>query len=201
MDKKKYHNKNLKENLINQGLHLLNEVGYEQFSMRKVAKLCGVSHNAPYRHFVDKEDLIKSILEKAVKGFQDTLLSAINTNKGKPLEQIKGIGINYVNFFVRNPEYLNLFFNSELKGEVYVKDKQFSFEDAYLFGILIDCLDNYYDFLGKKNEFNPIIALEFWSTLHGLATFIINKKVVFLDNYKDYVIEIIERLVLRLEDK
>ena len=65
MDEKTYHNKNLREELIKKGLKLYNEVGYEGFSLRKVASLCGVSHNAPYRHFKDKEELILDLKELA----------------------------------------------------------------------------------------------------------------------------------------
>ena len=201
MDEKKYHNKDLKENLITNGLQLLNEVGYQQFSMRKVSSMCKVSHNAPYRHFADKEDLIKAILGKAVKEFQEALSSAVNKYQGDPLEQIKNIGINYVIFFKENPEYLNLFFQSELKGKVYVKDNQFSYEDAHLFGILINCFTEYYKSIGKEQAFDPIIVLEFWSMIHGLTTFITNKKVIFLDDDRKYIFEIIDRHILMLKDK
>lgn len=199
MEIKKYHNKDLKENLIDMGLQLLNEVGYDNFSMRKVANLCKVSHNAPYRHFADKEDMIRAILEKAVNDFQDILLSAVNEHQGNPLEKIRSIGINYVSFFAEKPEYLHLFFNSDFKGKVYIKDRQISYDEAYLFEIFMDCITEYYNSIGKKQDPGPIIALEFWSTIHGLATFIANKKIVFLDNYKIYVSEVIDRLLLKLD--
>ena len=58
MAKDKYHHGTLKEDLINKGLELLNKEGFEGFSLRKVASMCGVSHTAPYKHFKDKYELI-----------------------------------------------------------------------------------------------------------------------------------------------
>ena len=68
-----YHRDNLKDELIKNGLKLLNEEGYVNFPLRKVAKMCGVSHTAPYRHFKSKDDLVVSITSEALKRFEDTL--------------------------------------------------------------------------------------------------------------------------------
>ena len=46
-----YHHGDLKTQLIREGLKLLDAEGYQGFTLRKVAKLCGVSQTAPYRHF------------------------------------------------------------------------------------------------------------------------------------------------------
>ena len=48
MEKKPYHHKNLKNDLIEKGIELVNKNGINQLSLRKVAQACGVSHAAPY---------------------------------------------------------------------------------------------------------------------------------------------------------
>lgn len=53
-----------KQELINNGLLLLNKEGIENFSLRKVARMCGVSHTAPYKHFEDKDALINEIVSE-----------------------------------------------------------------------------------------------------------------------------------------
>ena len=50
MEKKPYHHKNLKNDLIEKGIELVNKNGINQLSLRKVAQACGVSHAAPYSH-------------------------------------------------------------------------------------------------------------------------------------------------------
>ena len=58
----KYHHGDLKECLIKAGLKLLVEEGVDNFSLRKTAAMCNVSHAAPYKHFKNKEELIKDLL-------------------------------------------------------------------------------------------------------------------------------------------
>ena len=49
--KKSYHHGNLREELIEKGIEMINEAGEEKLSLRKVAKMCGVSNAAPYTYF------------------------------------------------------------------------------------------------------------------------------------------------------
>ena len=51
-----YHHQNLKNEMIEKGIELVNEHGAEQLSLRKVAQACGVSHAAPYSHFPEKKN-------------------------------------------------------------------------------------------------------------------------------------------------
>ena len=56
--KDQYHHGNLKRDLIENAIQIISEYGFEQLSLRNIAKQCGVSHNAVYRHFESKEQLI-----------------------------------------------------------------------------------------------------------------------------------------------
>ena len=51
----KYHHGNLKENLIQQAVLACEESGWENISLRNLAKQLNVSQTAPYRHFETKE--------------------------------------------------------------------------------------------------------------------------------------------------
>ena len=63
----KYHHGNLKENLIQQAVLACEESGWENISLRNLAKQLNVSQTAPYRHFETKEDLLAEV---AAKGFE-----------------------------------------------------------------------------------------------------------------------------------
>lgn len=56
-----YHHKDLRNALIETGIHLVNTEGVNSFSLRKVAAACGVSHAAPYSHFQNKEELLEAM--------------------------------------------------------------------------------------------------------------------------------------------
>src|SRR6516162_6235923 len=63
---KPYHHGNLREALLKAAIRLIAEVGPAAFTLREVARRAGVSHNAPYRHFRDKDDLLAAV---AAQGF------------------------------------------------------------------------------------------------------------------------------------
>ena len=64
--KRSYHHGNLRKALLDAGVALIGEVGPKGFTIREVARRAGVSHNAPYRHFRDKDELLEAI---ALEGF------------------------------------------------------------------------------------------------------------------------------------
>jgi AcrR family transcriptional regulator len=92
-----YHHGNLKQELLNTALTLISESGPQGFTLREVARRAGVSHNAPYRHFRDKDDLLAAV---AAEGFA-RLTSAMKRSaaRGKtPLERLRLCGRGYIQF-------------------------------------------------------------------------------------------------------
>ena len=55
--KEHYHHGNLKKELIEVGIKIISEEGFDHLSLRNISKQCGVSHNAIYRHFDNKEQI------------------------------------------------------------------------------------------------------------------------------------------------
>ena len=62
--KDKYHHGNLRNKLIAIATELLSEEGAHSLSLRKISQRAGVSHNAPYMHFADKEAVLAAIAEE-----------------------------------------------------------------------------------------------------------------------------------------
>jgi AcrR family transcriptional regulator len=62
-----YHHGNLGPALVEAALALLDETQDWAFSLREVARRAGVSHNAPYKHFPEKRDLLAAV---AARGFE-----------------------------------------------------------------------------------------------------------------------------------
>lgn len=189
---------NLKEKLIENGLKLLSTEGYQNFSMRKVSTLCNVSHNAPYKHFKNKEEIIGAIMDYAISDFKECLVSAIIKNPDNPKSQVKQIGINYIKFFVSRREYLDLFFNSDMKGQLTISKKGFNYGKAHLFGIFDNVIKKYIEAEPGNIHYDPIIVLEFWSTVHGLTTLISTKKIVFEDDFNEFLEKITDRMLNNL---
>lgn len=196
-----YHRDNLRADLISKGLKLLDEEGYEGFSLRKVAKACNVSHTAPYRHFKKKDELILAIGAEAMSKFGQALQQAVDRYPDDTRSQLKEMGCAYVKFFMENPEYLRLIFlsdivkkinTSEMKPENLCITSQGC--DNHPFGILYKTVESYIK--GEKETVdNPIdreaLVLYCWGLVHGISILIAKKDFPYNGDYMDLVRKIL----------
>src|SRR6202048_2914341 len=56
-----YHHGDLRRAIVTSALELLRETRSLEFSLRELARRAGVSHNAPYKHFADKRELLAAV--------------------------------------------------------------------------------------------------------------------------------------------
>jgi AcrR family transcriptional regulator len=108
---KPYHHGNLREALLNAALRLISEVGPTAFTLREVARRAGVSHNAPYRHFKDRDELIAAVSTQGYDQLTRALLAAGEQETGS-LARLKGAGLAYVKFALRRPEHFTVMFDA-----------------------------------------------------------------------------------------
>ena len=113
MEKKPYHHKNLKNDLIEKGIELVNKNGINQLSLRKVAQACGVSHAAPYSHFSNKEELLQEMQLHITKKFTEVLENTVSQYRGTPIFLLE-FGKAYISFFISRPQYFNFLFQQQI---------------------------------------------------------------------------------------
>lgn len=104
-----YHHGDLPRVLLDSATALVAETGHWDFSLREVARRAGVSHNAPYRHFPDRDALMAAV---AVAGF-DTLRAqslAAATDAVTSVDRLTRLGRAYVAFGAANPALYRLMF-------------------------------------------------------------------------------------------
>lgn len=191
MSENKYHHDDLKQELINNGMLLLNEEGTQGFSLRKVAKMCGVSHAAPYKHFKDKDALISEITKEVWKKLYLALLEVTKLYPDNPKLQLVEMGKTYVRFMVENPQYLKFMFLSDNNCSVDIKNGQFFVEDA-AFEVLKNSSENFFKETKLDKDLYMKKILGMWSLVHGLTILIIQKNLKYDGDYLDLVGEIIE---------
>jgi AcrR family transcriptional regulator len=191
MSKETYHHKDLKEALIQNGLVLLNEVGIKNFSLRKVASMCGVSHAAPYKHFKDKDELVEAINNQVWNSFTLKLKESVNSSDAKPKDQVMEIGKAYVQFMVENPEYLKFMFLSNNDTAIRIENNEFIGHEETAFEVFKNIaqeylVENEYD---KEQQIGAILAM--WSMVHGIALLICNKSIKYEGDY----LELVEKML------
>src|SRR5271166_4480361 len=109
--KQPYHHGNLKQSLLDSAVELIGEVGPEAFTLREVARRAGVSHNAPYRHFRDKDDLLAAVAAQGFRELTEAMREA-GQRQSSSLEKLKQSGVAYVAFAVRRPEHFTVMFDA-----------------------------------------------------------------------------------------
>src|SRR6266481_2821386 len=95
--RKPYHHGHLQEVLLRTAIQLIGEVGPVGFTLREVARRAGVSHNAPYRHFQDKEELLAAVAAQGFRELNQAMLDAAKQNSDA-LDRLKRSGLAYVDF-------------------------------------------------------------------------------------------------------
>jgi AcrR family transcriptional regulator len=113
-----YHHGDLRRTIVNAALEILRETQSVEFSLRELARRAGVSHNAPYKHFADKLELLAAI---SAAGFE-TLTKRMAREMARlqnPRQQLFAMLRAYIDHGVENPALYNLMFGGYLSGPHY----------------------------------------------------------------------------------
>jgi AcrR family transcriptional regulator len=103
-----YHHGNLREALIDAGVELAAEQGPDAVVLREVSRRVGVSHNAAYRHFADRDDLLHAVSARAMTRwgqFMADRIAAAAEGDGamQAAARLEACGRSYVDFAVTSP--------------------------------------------------------------------------------------------------
>jgi AcrR family transcriptional regulator len=170
-----YHHGDLRAALIRAGLAILAEEGAQALTVRAAARRAGVSHNAPYRHFADKEALLAAIAEE---GF-DALAEAVERTRAAagaaPQAQLEEAGWAYVRFALSHPNHLRVMFGSLIPGAERPPSLAAAGERA--FGVLEEIVQSGQTagviIAGEPRQ----VALTAWALVHGLALLLLDRQV------------------------
>jgi AcrR family transcriptional regulator len=136
------------------------------FTLREVARRAGVSHNAPYRHFRDRDDLMATVATQGFRELTQAMLRAAEHGSGA-LDRLKLAGLAYVKFALRRPEHFTVMFDAPTSIRSEHAQSTQAAEQA--FGTLVNfvktCQDEGQLPSGDPDEF----ALLAWSMVHGVA--------------------------------
>ncbi len=174
MQQEAYHHGDLRNALVSIGTEMLNSRGVSSISLREIARTIGVGHNAPYRHFKSKQQLLEAIAEA---GFRQ--LMAKNTRleleyADDPETQLFESIMHVVNMAVEQPHLFELMFAGSLKPEEMGCELKQATDGAMqsLVRIIINGQ--------KKQAFQPgdpvLLALSTMSMIQGLSLMIASGK-------------------------
>jgi AcrR family transcriptional regulator len=160
-----YHHGDLRAALVTAAADLVSREGATAVSLREVARLVGVSHNAPYRHFPTRQALLAAVAAHGFEMLFDEMEES--TQVADPTEHIQAIGCAYVGFALRHRGIYQLMFGGEIRKSEH-PELQAIAERAF------DSLQQHVLAL-NPNLHARLATVTVWSLVHGIAH-------LFLDN-------------------
>ena len=173
--KRTYHHGDLKNALIKAGVQILSKDGIEGLSLRKVAQRAGVSHNAPYSHFPDKQSLIAAISTEGFNQLYRELDTVISAHYNDPRRQLQESAWAYVQFAIENTDTFKIMFSGILEKEkeypAFVEISQKTFERVV--HIVRACQDA--GFLRAASS--ELMAVAVWGQIHGIVSLLLEGQI------------------------
>jgi AcrR family transcriptional regulator len=152
-----YHHGDLHTSILQAAGKLVEEQGVASLSLREVARRAGVSHNAPYRHFADRDALLAALAAEGYARLNDVLEAA---------EVPRARGEAYVRFALENPQRFRLMFGGLLRIDA---DPGLRAAAARTYDGLVRAFE---PLVGPRGA--PSAAAAAWSLVHGLAQLLLD---------------------------
>jgi AcrR family transcriptional regulator len=110
-----YHHGDLRRAIVKAALEILSETQSLDFSLRELARRAGVSHNAPYKHFADKRELLAAVSAAGFEMLTQRMAREIADHadaRGQLFAMLRA----YIDHGVENPALYGLMFGGYLSG-------------------------------------------------------------------------------------
>lgn len=158
-DSRTYHHGDLRTGLLRSAAKILEARGVKELSLREAARRAGVSHNAPYRHFADRDALLAAL---AAEGFA-RLGAALEASAA---QGPRARGEAYVRFALEHPQRFRLMFGGTLPLDAHPALREAA---SQTYAGLVRAFE---PLAGREGA--PIAAAAAWSLVHGLAQLLLD---------------------------
>ena len=162
-----YHHGDLRAALIDAGLQLTRAGGPEALTIREATRRVGVSPNAAYRHFADREALLRAVATAIQHRMVARMQSSVRRRGSTELQasdRLRAVGLGYIRFALDEPGWFTAaFFGADLAaGPI-----QTAIAPPYV--ALVEALDAMVDAGVLPPERRDGAEWPCWSAVHGFA--------------------------------
>ncbi|GAA5206542.1 TetR/AcrR family transcriptional regulator [Microbacterium kyungheense] len=169
-----YHHGDLRRALIDEGLQLARTGGPSAVTLREATRAVGVSPNAAYRHFADRDALVHAVAREAQLALADAILTrAAATPENLPpreaaIERLRRVGFGYIAFARAEPGWFETAFFTQ---DAQASDGIVTLDDEIVapFRVLMETLDAMVDAGALAAARRPYAEWACWSAVHGFA--------------------------------
>ena len=159
-----YHHGNLRSELIQTSLQLIQEKGIRALTLREIGARLGVSRSAAYRHFADKAALLSAISEAGFIEFGNALEAAKSAAAPDFASQMDAMGRAYVRFAGENRAHFEVMFSEPLEpgyAAALAADRSF--------GILEQTIRDGQQSGAVQAGDSNLLARVVWAQIHGIS--------------------------------
>lgn len=175
----RYHHGDLRRALVVAATSLAREGGPEAVVLREVTRRVGVSANAAYRHFTDRDALLEAVVIEGLAQMAGAMEAELATVRPRHPQRrararLRAVGTGYVRFACAEPGLFRATFlvpsdlprarNPQARGA----------GGRTPFELLSDVLDELVVAGVVSPEQRPGAELLAWSAVHGLAVLVVN---------------------------
>jgi AcrR family transcriptional regulator len=170
-----YHHGSLRSAFLDEAWEMARTSSPAQVTLREVARRIGVSHNAAYRHFADREDLMVALSERAMTALADAMLERMATvpTEQDPVERVRArlreTGRAYVLYAIAEPQLFQLAFHLQGTAPADAPATATAQRTDGPYGILNGVLDEMADIGAMPSERRQGAEIVCWAAVHGFA--------------------------------
>lgn len=167
-----YHHGDLRRVLLDRALGLFAERGNFDFSLRELARAAGVTHNAPYRHFRGKGELLAALQADGLDKLGRAAEAALSRAPDDPRSRVRALGEAYIGFALAHPLHFRLVLHNPLAAAPKPSDR------GSAYALLERCLEQGREAgVVRRDASARQLALVAWSLVHGLASLLVTRQV------------------------
>ncbi|MFT9112746.1 MAG: TetR/AcrR family transcriptional regulator [Acetobacter malorum] len=169
--RRSYHHGDLHRALIDTALAMLAADQNWTFTLREVARGTGVSHAAPYKHFQDKDALLRELARIGFVQLEQAMAVALSSGPLSARGKFVAGAQACIAFAQHNPGLYRLMFSADADKAA---DPRLHEAAMATFGVLLRLLQE-----GQQDgSFRPAaltaLAAASWAQVHGLAMLVMN---------------------------
>ncbi len=175
----RYHHGDLRRALVEAATVLAREGGPEAVVLREVTRRVGVSANAAYRHFADRDALLDAVVLVGLAEMAGTMEEELTRVRARAAprrarQRLRAVGAGYVRFARAEPGLFQTTFmvTSDLSRAQSPEARGPGGRTP--FELLSDALDELVEARVVSLEQRPGAELLAWSAVHGLAVLAVN---------------------------
>jgi AcrR family transcriptional regulator len=196
MQEKSYHHGNLRAALIEAGLAALERSDTADLSLRAIAREVGVSANAAYRHFADKEALLNALAAEGFRRFaahqaqvQKQAQAKARRQHTDPKEARAATGKAYVHFARDNPALFRLMFGRMVSQNIHDSaNEELREMGAFAFQGLLQATAQEHG-TPPESEQTLLMAIARWGLVHGLSHLMLDGQLAAFGSDVDQIID------------